>query len=97
LVNLKSLKKRRGNKYDTDDSDTEDSSDVGKNKSRKVTKKDKNKEQEQKLINFFNQMDDDGKMVPKALELTVFPQITTVLLHSVSYREGLVNYIVMSI
>ena len=62
LVNLKSLKKRRGNKCDTDDSDTEDSTDVGKKKSRKITKKDRNKEQEQKLINFFNQMDDDGKM-----------------------------------
>lgn len=62
LVNLKSLKKRRANKCDTDDSDTEDSSDVGKNKSRKITKKDKIKEQEQKLINFFNQMDDDGKI-----------------------------------
>jgi len=59
---LKSLKKRRTNKHDTDDSDTEDSSDVGKKKLRKITKKDRNKEQEQKLINFFNQMDDDGKM-----------------------------------
>ncbi|GFG39285.1 hypothetical protein Cfor_02210, partial [Coptotermes formosanus] len=59
LINLKSLEKCRTNKYDTDDSDTEDSIDVGKKKSRKITKKDKNKEQEQKLINFFNQMDDD--------------------------------------
>jgi hypothetical protein len=59
---LKSLEKCRTNKYDTDDSDTEDSIDVGKKKSRKITKKDKNKEQEQKLINFFNQMDDDGKI-----------------------------------
>lgn len=62
LVNLKSLKKRRANKYDTDDSDTEDSICEGKNKSRKISKKDGNKEQEQKLIDFFSQMDDDGKL-----------------------------------
>jgi hypothetical protein len=60
---LKSLKKFRGSKYEMDDSDAEDSSDVGKIESRKKPKKNK-KEEEQRLIDFFNEMDDaDGKIL----------------------------------
>jgi hypothetical protein len=64
LVNLKSLKKVRFNKYGMDDSDTEDSSDVGKAEVRKKPKKNKKKEEEQRLIDFFKQMNDtEGKVL----------------------------------
>jgi hypothetical protein len=55
---LKSLKKVRASNYEMDDSDAEDSSDVGKTVSRKKKKKNEKKEEEQRLIDFFNQVDD---------------------------------------
>ncbi|XP_023703931.1 transcriptional regulator ATRX isoform X3 [Cryptotermes secundus] len=58
LINLRSLKKARANKYDTGDSDAEDSSDVGTTEARRRPKKNKKKEEEQRLIDFFNQMED---------------------------------------
>ncbi|XP_021926690.1 transcriptional regulator ATRX-like isoform X1 [Zootermopsis nevadensis] len=58
LVNLKSLKKVRTKKCDMDESDTEDSDTKGKRRAKKKIGKSKTKE-EQKLIDFFNQMDDD--------------------------------------
>jgi hypothetical protein len=64
LINLKSLKKVRANNYDMDDSDAEDSSDVGTAEARKKPKKTKKKEEEQRLIDFLKQMDDtDGKIL----------------------------------
>jgi hypothetical protein len=56
LINLKSMKKVRASKYEMDDDDAEDSSDVGMPKSRKKPKKNK-KEEEQRMIDFFNEMD----------------------------------------
>lgn len=64
MINLKSLKKVRANKYDMEDGDAEDSSDVDMTEARKRPKKNKKKEEEQRLIDFFNQMDDaDGKIL----------------------------------
>jgi hypothetical protein len=69
---LKSLKKVRASKYEMDDSDAEDSSDVGKPGSRKRPKKNK-KEEEQRLIDFFNEMDDaDGKCCHNVSDYTQF-------------------------
>lgn len=51
-----------------DESDTEDSDTKGKRRAKKKIGKSKTKE-EQKLIDFFNQMDDDGKTCIKHCNL----------------------------